>query len=205
MRNFAVSLLSLTALASVTCVASAEAAASSQVVSLRRLTQEEYRNSIADIFGKEIEVRGAFEPTIRIGGLQAASTAVLSVTPVGFESFTNMADSIAVQVTGEKYRAKLPCTPKAAKAPDDACTAQVLNKYGRLLFRRPLTSEEVKNAVKLSNGLAKSSNDFYAGLRYGLASLIQAPDFIFRMETAMPTGNKQYALDPSAGRRVSVT
>jgi len=196
MRNFAVSLLSLTALASVACVASAEAAASSQVVSLRRLTQEEYRNSIADIFGKEIEVRGAFEPTIRIGGLQAASTAVLSVTPVGFESFTNMADSIAVQVTGEKYRAKLPCTPKAAKAPDDACTAQVLNKYGRLLFRRPLTSDEVKNAVKLSNGLAKSSNDFYAGLRYGLASLIQAPDFIFRMETAMPAGNKQYALDP---------
>ena len=196
MRNFAVSLLSLTVLASVAAVASAEAAASSQVASLRRLTQQEYRNSIADIFGKEIEVRGAFEPTIRIGGLQAASTAVLSVTPVGFESFTNMADSIAVQVTGEKYRAKLPCAPKSAKAPDDACTAQVLGKYGRLLFRRPLTSDEVRNAVKLSNGLAKSSNDFYAGLRYGLASLIQAPDFIFRMETATQAGDKQYALEP---------
>src|ERR1051325_1868059 len=71
------------------------------VVSLRRLTEQEYRNSIADIFGKEIEVRGSFEPTIRVGGLQAASTSVLSVTPVGFESFTNMADRIAVQVTGE--------------------------------------------------------------------------------------------------------
>ncbi len=32
-------------------------------VSLRRLTEQEYRNSIADIFGKEIEVRGSFEPT----------------------------------------------------------------------------------------------------------------------------------------------
>ena len=115
MRKFAVSLLSLTLLASgamAAGIASASAAPSSQVVSMRRLTQAEYRNSIADIFGKEIEVRGSFEPTIRVGGLQAASTAVLSVTPVGFESFTNMADSIAVQVTGEKYRAKLPCTPK---------------------------------------------------------------------------------------------
>src|SRR5215216_5173134 len=99
MRKLAVSLLSLTVLASVAGVASAYAAGNAQVVSLRRLTQEEYRNSIADIFGKEIEVRGAFEPTIRIAGLQSTSTAVLSVTPVGFESFSGMADSIAIQVT----------------------------------------------------------------------------------------------------------
>jgi hypothetical protein len=163
---------------------------------MRRLTQEEYRNSIADIFGKDIEVRGAFEPTIRIAGLQSTSTGVLSVTPVGFESFTGMADSIAVQVVSEKHRAKLACKPKSDKAPDDACSGQILSQYGRLLFRRPLTSDEVRRAVKLSNGLAKSQNDFYAGLRYGLASLIQAPDFIFRSELAVPAGNKQYALDP---------
>jgi hypothetical protein len=33
-------------------------AENSYVVSLRRLTEQEYRNSIADVFGKEIEVRG---------------------------------------------------------------------------------------------------------------------------------------------------
>jgi hypothetical protein len=196
MQKFAVSVLSLTVLGAIGLSTVPAMAASSQVASMRRLTQAEYRNSIADIFGKEIEVRGAFEPTIRIAGLQATSTAVLSVTPVGFESFTNMADSVAVQVTSEKYRPKLPCTPKSAKAPDDACAGQVLGHYGRLLFRRPLTSDEIKSAVRLSNGLAKSSNDFYAGLRYGLASLIQAPDFIFRMETAAPAGDKQYTLEP---------
>ena len=93
----------------------------SYVVSLRRLTEQEYRNSIADIFGKEIEVRGSFEPTIRTNGLAAVSTALLSVTPVGFESFNKMANDIAAQVTAEKYRAKLPCAPKDPKTPDDAC------------------------------------------------------------------------------------
>ena len=166
-----------------------------EVVSLRRLTQDEYRNSIADIFGPQIEVRGAFEPTIRVGGLQAASTAVLSVTPAGFESYTAMAGSIATQVTAEGYRAKLPCAPASAKAPDDACTAQILSHYGQLLFRRPLTADEIKSRVALSHGLAQSSNDFYAGLRYGLASLIQAPDFLFRKELAVPAADKQYALD----------
>ena len=199
MRTLAASLLSLTVFASgliAAGVTAAQAAGNGQVMNLRRLTQEEYRHSITDIFGKEIEVRGAFEPTIRIAGLLSTSTSVLSVTPVGFESFSSMADSIAVQVTGEKYRAKLACKPKSDKAPDDACSAQVLNQYGRMLFRRPLTSNETKNAVKLSNGLAKSQKDFYAGLRYGLASLLQAPDFIFRSEVAVPVGNKQFALDP---------
>src|ERR1700710_1785746 len=101
MRNLAVSLLTVTVLAATPCFAAS--LPSTQVASLRRLTQAEYRNSVADIFGPEIEVRGVFEPTRRVGGLQAASTATLSVTPAGFESFTKMADAIAVQVTGEKY------------------------------------------------------------------------------------------------------
>src|SRR5437667_12656665 len=62
----------------------------SYAVSLRRLTEQEYRNSIADIFGKEIEVRGSFEPTKRSNGLAAVSSAFLSVTPVGFESFNKL-------------------------------------------------------------------------------------------------------------------
>ena len=199
MRTLFASVLTTTLLASgimAVSAAPAMAAAGSEVVSLRRLTQGEYRNSIADIFGPEIEVRGVFEPDRRVGGLQAASTAVLSVTPAGFESFTKMADSIAVQVTAEKYRPKLPCTPKSAKAPDDACTAQVLNRYGMLLFRRALTPDELKSRIKLSNSQAKAANDFYAGLRYGLASLIQSPEFVFRKEVAVSGDGKQYALEP---------
>ena len=170
---------------------------SQEVASLRRLTQEEYRNSIADIFGPEIEVRGVFEPTIRVGGLQAASTTVLSVTPVGFESFTKMADSIAVQVTADKYRAKLPCAPKDAKAPDDACTGQIISHYGEMLFRRPMANDEIKSRVALAHTLADKQKDFYAGLRYGLASVLQASDFVFRKEVAVPAADKKsYTLDP---------
>src|SRR3954452_12289660 len=98
----------------------------SYVVSLRRLTELEYRNSIADIFGTEIEVRGSFEPTIRSNGLAAVSTASLSVTPVGFESFNKMANDIAAQLTAEKYRSKLPCVPKDPKTHDDACASKVI-------------------------------------------------------------------------------
>src|SRR3974390_2577079 len=44
------------------------AAGGSEVVGLRRLSEQEYRNSIADIFGKDIAVQGMFEPQVRMGG-----------------------------------------------------------------------------------------------------------------------------------------
>jgi hypothetical protein len=182
--------LSLTmALFGCAAVLAAPPAENSYVASLRRLTEQEYRNSIADIFGKEIEVRGSFEPTKRTGGLEAASTALLSVTPVGLESFNKMAGDIAAQVTAEKYRAKLPCTPKDPKAPDDVCAREILSHYGLLLFRRPLTAGELENPIGLLHGITERTNDFYAGLHYGLSMLLQLPDFLFRKEVAIPSAD----------------
>jgi len=167
------------------------------VVSMRRLTEQEYRNSIADIFGKEIEVRGSFEPTVRSNGLEAISTASLSVTPVGFESFNKMANDIAAQVTAEKYRVKLPCAPRDAKTPDDACAAKILGHYGKLLFRRPLTEPELDNRLGLARRMTERTKDFYSGLSYSLAMLLQLPDFIFRSEVAIPSADgKRGTLDP---------
>ncbi len=177
-------------------VVSLGAPSDSRVVSLRRLTEQEYRNSIADIFGKEIEVRGSFEPTKRSNGLAAVSTGFLSVTPVGFESFSKMANDIAAQVTSESYRAKLPCAPKVTKAHDDACSGKVISHYGLLLFRRPLTDAELDNRVGLSRRIAEQTNDFYEGLRYSLSMLLQLPDFIFRSEVAIPSADgKRRTLD----------
>jgi len=177
------------------CAAIAVAAPQSQPAGVRLLTESEYRNSIADIFGPTIAVQGRFEPGRRIGGLLASSTTVLSVTPAGFEAFSKMADSIAVQVVDPKNRTKLvPCAPKVEKGSDTNCASKVLGQYGRLLFRRPLTSEELKSRVDLADKLAKSSNEFYYGIRYSLGTLLSAPEFLFRTELSVPEG-KQYTLD----------
>src|SRR5690349_17786151 len=94
---------------------------------LRRLTESQYRNSIADIFGPGIVVQGRFEPDRRIGGLLAASGTTLSITAAGFEGYAKIADSIAKQVVDEKNRSRLiPCTPKSATAADRGCARQVI-------------------------------------------------------------------------------
>src|SRR3954468_3073462 len=189
-------ILAVAALLAASAAMPAWAAASGQGVGLRRLSEQEYRNSIADIFGKDIAVQGMFEPQVRMGGLEATSATILSVTPAGFESFSKMADSIAIQVTDEKHRAKtVSCKPKDAKAPDDACAAEFFSQYGLMLFRRPLTAGELKARLTLASAMTKSTGDFYNGLRYGLAQLIQSPNFLFRKEMAVKDG-KGYTLDP---------
>ena len=43
--------------------------------------------------------------------------------------------------------------------------------------------------------MTKASGDFYSGLRYGLAELMQSPNFLFRKELAVPAG-KAFTLEP---------
>jgi hypothetical protein len=175
----------------------ASAASGRDVASLRLLTESEYRNTIRDIFGADIVVEGRFDPARRTGGLLAASSTVLSVTPAGLESFSKMADKIAGQVVDEKHRAKLVgCAPKDPKAADDSCAKAFLERYGRVLFRRPMTSDELKSRVVLAGAQAQSSHNFYTGLSNSLATLLYSPSFLFRHEIAVPVaGGKDYTLD----------
>lgn len=168
-----------------------------RLTGMRRLSESEYRNSIADIFGTDVEVQGRFEPDRRVGGLLSASSAILSITPAGFEAYTAMANAIAGQVVDARHRARLiACKPADAKAPDDGCAGQVIAQYGLMLFRRPLAADETVARIKLAHDISLKTGDFYTGLRYGLSSLLAAPDFLFRTEYAVAEADgKSWTLD----------
>ncbi len=154
---------------------------------IRRLTEAQYRQSIADILGPDIKVSGRFDPDMRTDGLLAVGTGRVTVTPSGFEQYEAMARNIAGQALDEKHRdATMPCKPASAKAPDDACAAQFLGKVGRLLFRRPLLDSELRAQVDVADKATQTLGNFYSGLEFGLAGLIAAPEFVFREEDAEP-------------------
>jgi len=154
---------------------------------IRRLTESQYRHAIADIFGNDIKVAGRFEPDVRADGLLAVGSGKVTVTPAGFEQYDSIAHGIALQVVDEKHRdAEVPCRPGSAKAPDDGCAAQFLRKTGRMLFRRPLSDGELGEQVAVSHEAGATLGDFYGGLSYGLAGLLAAPEFLFRVEAAEP-------------------
>ena len=156
-------------------------------VALRRITESQYRHTIADVFGPAIKVEARFEPERREDGLLALGSAMLSLTSSGFEQYFALASAIAEQALSEPQRdALVGCTPADATKADDACARQFIATYGERLFRRPLTPVEVDSRLQSAALGAKQAKDFYAGLQLALTSLLVAPDFLFRIETAEP-------------------
>jgi hypothetical protein len=159
-----------------------------QVVALRRLSESQYRNSIADIFGPDIKVAGRFEPVVRPSHeLIAAAAKESSISPVGMEQFDAMARNIAAQVFDDTHRGLfVKCVPADAKAADANCARDVLTPIGRFLFRRPLTAAEQAGYLKIAEEATATSHSFYDGLKYAVAAMLVSPDFLYIVESAEP-------------------
>jgi len=153
----------------------------------RRLTADQYRLSVTDIFGQTIKFGGRFEPDVRQDGLLAVGASKVSVTAAGFEQYDAIARSVADQVVSAAYRPSLiPCKPASLTGPDDACAQMFLSKVGRLLYRRPLRAEEIAGRVQVAHESAKRLNSFYEGLSISLATMLQSSQFLFVQETVEP-------------------
>lgn len=154
-------------------------------LAMRRLTEAQYRATIADVLGPDITVAGRFEPDNRRDGLLAVGASFVSVTGTGFEQYDALARGIAEQALDPAHRdAVLPCAPQDAGQADDVCAEQFIRHVGRRLLRRPLTEDDVASRVALAAEGATALGDFHAGLEPVLASLLLAPEFLFRVEEA---------------------
>ena len=165
---------------------------------MRRLTGEQYRAVIRDVFGPTIEFGGHFEPGLKVNGLAAAGTSSIGVTPAGMEQYDAMARVIADQVVSEAYRAQMiPCTPATSRRADDACARQFLGSVGRLLYRRPLTASSLTAHVAAAGAAADATHDFYKGLALSLGAMLSSPQFLFRDAEleADPENKGGYRLD----------
>ncbi len=151
---------------------------------MRLLSEAQYRNTIADLFGANIVVGGTFDPLIRTNGLLTVGTTSAHISPAGFEQFDRMARSIAAQVVSEKNRDILvPCKPADVTKADDACATKFFTTVGRMVLRRPLTAQEVKVPVDVADASANKLGSFYDGLASGLSGLLVSPGFLFNLDT----------------------
>ncbi len=79
----------------------------------------------------------------------------------------------------QAQRAVLTCDTTTA-----ACVQQVITNFGRMAWRRPLTSTEVSDLVALA--AAADSSSPLEGLRWALKGILLSPDFVFVTEAGAP-------------------
>lgn len=151
------------------------------------VTTEQYKNSLAYIFGPSVGVRVQFAPPQRREGLIANGAASAGLSAAQVEQFQRAAANVAEQVVNDVHRNYLvPCKPESAEGADDACAAAFLSKVGRLLFRRALSDEEVAGYVANAGTAADQLEDFYAGLAIALEGMLINPEVLFVVERAEP-------------------
>jgi hypothetical protein len=165
----------------------AEPAATGGLPGFRRLNEAQYIRSIAQIFGEGITVPGRFDPPLREAGLMAIGDGKVVVSASGIEQYELRAREIAAQaLSAERRKALVPCTPASASAADEACARAFFGKYGRLLYRRPLSERESAALVGVAATATTKGGDFYKGLEAGLSRLLVSPNFIFRVDDSRP-------------------
>lgn len=167
--------------------APAEPPSAGAPASMRRLSNDQYRNIIADVFGPQITVAGQADALQRSDSLLAVGASKAEITPSGYEKYYAMAQSVAAQAVDPDNRASIvPCTPRSAAEPDEKCARQFLAKVGRLLYRRPLAPAELALAVRIAGEGARLRHDFYGGLEVALTGMLQSPQFLFVVDTLEP-------------------
>jgi hypothetical protein len=159
---------------------------------LRILTEAQYLNTVAYVFGPDIRPVATFPPSQRTDGLIALGTSRGGVTTQQLELYQKAALTVSQMAVDPQHRAFLvPCKPASETAADRACATAFLKEKGRLLNRRPLTNDELNAFVNEAVASADGLKDFYAGLAIALEAMLVSPNVLFVTETSEPDPARQ--------------
>ena len=161
----------------------------------RLITERQYVNTIANIFGPEIEIITQFAPMQRTDGLLALGAAGAGVPAGQMVKFQRAARQVATQIVQNGNLALrlpsqrttlIPCKPADAAAPDDACARIFLSAVGRLLYRRPVADARLDQLIAEAAKSAKLAGNFYTGLSMVIEGMLLSPEVLFITDRSEP-------------------
>ena len=158
----------------------------------RRLSRSELDATVRDLLGDTTNPRQQVSARRRVHPVRQRLLAAAGVGAL-IDSLEATADDIAARVLSAANRSKIvPCTPSGAG--DAACFRQVIETAGRRLFRRPLSEAEVDSRTWRLQSFATDTtpgvpHDFYTAVALMLRSMLQDPEFLYRIEIGTPTAD----------------
>lgn len=153
---------------------------------LRRLLARQYRNAIRDLLG-EAASQAADPPTdTALNGFDSIGASQFALGDAAVVRYEASARAVAAAAMGDQPRIDglASCVPAGPE--DAACHRQFIERFGRLAWRRPLVTEELDTYVGVAQLSATEFDDFYAGVEYAIAALLQSPNFLYMVEIGQP-------------------
>jgi hypothetical protein len=158
---------------------------------LTRLSQEQYLNTVKDLFGTSIKLDAVF-PQVQGGSYFGVVQA--DVDGVDLDKYQRGAEVVAAAVVADKnlLNKVAPCASSTAAADARNCAKTFLGAFGTRIYRAPIAAADVDRHLGLYD--AGAMNGGYAhGMQLLLSGMLQSPKFLYRVE--LGTGE---AVGPSA-------
>jgi hypothetical protein len=149
---------------------------------LRRLTHDEYNNTVRDLLGDATRPADAFPTDTSQTGFDNQASA-LTISPILAEHYMLAAESLAAAAVADTS-ALVPCDPTGD---EDACARAFIAELGLRAFRRPLADAEVDRLFALF-ATGRDDEGFDRGVELVLQAVLQSPKFLFRVEYGAPAG-----------------
>jgi hypothetical protein len=159
---------------------------------LRRLTQTQFRNSIRDLLGVQVDTAD-LQADDWTGGFAVIGASILSTSEDGVVAFQKQIESAVNTVMSDsaKRQALLGCTPTGTA--NDACIKGFAQSFGLRAWRRPLATAEVDRIAAVATKAATDLGSPVEGARWATVAILNSPNFLYRSELG--------AADPKGGLR----
>jgi len=149
---------------------------------LRRMSNREYLNALADLFPDQSPSLPPLPADTTLAGFENAAEAQQpsDVRIARFEAIANLYAEGATR-DAASVQALVGCDSWATPTQEAACARQLIERTGRRLFRRPVTAEE-QDRFTQRFAAWKASIDFEAAVQLTLSAMLQSPQFLYRAE-----------------------
>ncbi|HVJ16693.1 MAG TPA: DUF1592 domain-containing protein [Polyangiaceae bacterium] len=152
---------------------------------LRRLTREQFDNTLRDLLGT------TDKPSLRIAHDEKVaafySNAIAPVNRLAVEQFVDVAEDLATAATADA-----PSFADCQAGEDEAaCAERFIREFGLRVYRRPLDATESERYGALFDEYAATS--FADGIRRVVATMLQSPHFLYHLDVAQAVGESGVA------------
>ncbi len=156
-------------------------------VTVHRLNNTEYNNTVRDLLGTALRPADAFPADDVSYGFDNIA-AVLSVSSVQVELYQRAAIALAADALANAPQTVLQCEPDPADpAP---CVREIAAGFGRRAWRRPLTEAEIASAVDIYQVAIDAGGAPHDGIQLMVERFLASPYFLFRFELEGEPGSR---------------
>ncbi|MBK7825967.1 DUF1592 domain-containing protein [Nannocystis sp.] len=158
-------------------------------VRLRLLLARHYQNAVRDLLGEAAAAAATPPVDTALNGFEAIAAAQVALTDAAVDLYEKSARAVAAEAMKDPVRIAglLGCQPTG---PDDAaCHRSFVTTFGRLVWRRPLTSDEQDRYTAVAQDAALQLGNFDAGVEAAIFTFLQSPYFLYQVEVGEPDPN----------------